>query len=43
MADLKKLVVNDAGTEIAYTDSGAPVQTPYLTIVAIHGLCFTAR
>ncbi|KAF8629752.1 hypothetical protein AX15_003292 [Amanita polypyramis BW_CC] len=36
------IVVNDAGVQIAYTDTGAPSQSPYITIVAIHGMCFSA-
>ena len=31
------------GVELAYTDSGAPSASPYTTIFAIHGMCFTNR
>lgn len=37
------IIVNDSGVQMAYTDTGAPSQLPYITIVAIHGLCFSAR
>jgi hypothetical protein len=37
------IIVNDSGVQMAYTDTGAPSQLPYITIVAIHGLCFAAR
>ena len=39
----KTIVVNDSGIHVAYTDTGAPSQSPYVTIVAIHGMCFSAR
>jgi len=29
------------GVELAYTDTGAPKASPYTTIFAIHGMCFT--
>ncbi|KIL65767.1 hypothetical protein M378DRAFT_161777 [Amanita muscaria Koide BX008] len=31
-----------SGVDIAYTDSGAPSQPNYITIIAIHGMCFCA-
>jgi hypothetical protein len=44
MVELKKLVVNNAGTELAYTDSGAPPNNAsYITVFAVHGMCFSAR
>ncbi|TFK38971.1 hypothetical protein BDQ12DRAFT_698364 [Crucibulum laeve] len=39
----QNIVVIDTGIEIAYVDSGAPsTQSSYITIIAIHGMCFTA-
>lgn len=35
------ITVNDSGTQIAYTDTGAPSQSPYITMVAIHGMSFS--
>ncbi|EJC99600.1 uncharacterized protein FOMMEDRAFT_22742 [Fomitiporia mediterranea MF3/22] len=29
------------GVELSYSDSGAPAQIPYITIVAVHGMGFT--
>ena len=37
------IVINDLGVQIAYTDTGTPSVSPYITIVAIHGMCFSAR
>jgi len=36
------ILVNDSGIQIAYTDTGAPSQSPYITIVAVPGMCFSA-
>ncbi|KAG7444597.1 uncharacterized protein BT62DRAFT_1077388 [Guyanagaster necrorhizus] len=36
------IVVNPlTGTELSYIDSGAPAQSSYITIFAIHGMIFT--
>lgn len=35
------LVVNKSGVELSYTDSGAPSKSPYTTMFAIHGMCFS--
>ncbi|KAK2467226.1 hypothetical protein APHAL10511_000775 [Amanita phalloides] len=40
--DFNSIIVNDSGIQIAYTDSGAPSASPYITIVAIHGMCFSS-
>ncbi len=40
---LDTIIVNDSGIQIAYTDSGVPSQSPYITVVAIHGMLFSAR
>ncbi|KAJ3722823.1 Alpha/Beta hydrolase protein [Lentinula guzmanii] len=37
----KTLVVNEAGVYLSYIDSGAPSKSPYVTIFALHGMCFT--
>ncbi|KAJ4478447.1 Alpha/Beta hydrolase protein [Lentinula aciculospora] len=37
----KTLVVNEAGICLSYIDSGAPSASPYVTIFAVHGMCFT--
>ena len=37
------ITVNNSGVQIAYTDSGVPSQSPYITVVAIHGMLFSAR
>lgn len=38
------LVVNTAGVELAYLDSGAPADaSSYTTIFAVHGMIFTNR
>ncbi|THH12476.1 hypothetical protein EW146_g7663 [Bondarzewia mesenterica] len=36
------LVVNDAGTELSYVDSGAPSKSVYITVFAVHGMVFTS-
>lgn len=38
-----KTITVSPGVELAYTDSGAPSVSPYTTIFAIHGMCFTNR
>jgi hypothetical protein len=40
---LDTITVNDSGIQIAYTDSGVPSKSPYITVVAIHGMLFSAR
>ncbi|EAU83888.2 hypothetical protein CC1G_11982 [Coprinopsis cinerea okayama7 len=43
MPDLETLVVDSAGTQFAYLDSGAPEDSSdYVTIFAIHGIIFSA-
>ncbi|GJJ16022.1 hypothetical protein Clacol_010301 [Clathrus columnatus] len=39
--NVNKLIVDETSVEIAFTDSGAPSQTPYITIIAVHGMCFS--
>ncbi|TFK22663.1 hypothetical protein FA15DRAFT_671277 [Coprinopsis marcescibilis] len=43
MFDLNSIVVDNNGTQLAYIDSGPPLNsTNYVTIFAIHGVIFTA-
>ncbi|THH21276.1 hypothetical protein EW146_g257 [Bondarzewia mesenterica] len=37
------LVVTKSGVQLSYIDSGAPSKSPYITIIAIHGMCFAGR
>ena len=37
------IVINDSGGKFAYTDTGPHSQSPYITIVTIHGMAFCAR
>ncbi|KAJ3825474.1 Alpha/Beta hydrolase protein [Lentinula raphanica] len=41
MANTKTLVVNENDIHLTFIDSGAPAKTPYVTIFAVHGMCFT--
>ncbi|KAI0040053.1 hypothetical protein FA95DRAFT_1577199 [Auriscalpium vulgare] len=34
--------VDDAGTVLAYTDTGAPPASPYTTLFAVHGMTFSS-
>jgi len=42
MVELKKLVVSSSSVELAYSDSGVPPNGSYITIFALHGMCFSA-
>jgi len=35
------LVVSESGAELSYIDSGPPSKSPYITLFAVHGMCFT--
>ncbi|EJD04688.1 uncharacterized protein FOMMEDRAFT_27031 [Fomitiporia mediterranea MF3/22] len=43
MATLQTATINDAGTQFAYLDSGAPPGDTYITLVIIHGHTYHAQ
>ncbi|EJC99595.1 uncharacterized protein FOMMEDRAFT_160017 [Fomitiporia mediterranea MF3/22] len=38
---MNSITLNNKGIELSYSDSGAPAQGPYTTVVAVHGMGFT--